>query len=371
MIRVAFLTPDPKNSGGIAAAVDGLRKPLSREGSVETAVFHVARRSRALDLLGGESRRLAREATEFYPDAIHCHGLWVAHSVAARRAARQRGVPEVISPHGMLDAWAFRHRAWKKRLAWQLMERTHLNRAAVVHALCESELASVRALGVRTPIAVIPNGVEPRNPTTSEQPPWHERFDASAKVLLFLGRIHPKKGLDSLIRAWSQAAHHLPDWRLAIVGWDDGQHVAGYQTLIDELKCGSTCAIFGGVTGTAKDATLQYAAAFVLPSHSEGLPVAVLEAWAHELPVLMTAECNLPAGFAAGAAFKISTDVAELSLRLTEVLRQPVSTLHAAGAAGLRLTQGVFSWAEVSRQFMELYTWMIARGPQPPFVSRA
>jgi poly(glycerol-phosphate) alpha-glucosyltransferase len=131
-------------------------------------------------------------------DVVHVHGLWMHPSVAAKGWGRQ-GKPYLISPHGMLDPWAVRNSSWKKRIAGLLYENAHLRGAACIHALCESEYASIRAYGLNNPVAVIPNGVDlPDSDTTLSAPEWAASLPADSKVLFFLSRLHPKKGLINL-----------------------------------------------------------------------------------------------------------------------------------------------------------------------------
>ncbi|MEM9701367.1 MAG: glycosyltransferase, partial [Planctomycetota bacterium] len=146
----------------------------------------------------GLNRRLA----ELLPDVTHSHGLWYHTSAATAEWGRRSGRPWVVSPHGMLDPWAVRRSRWKKRLAWALAERAHLTGAGCLHALAESEADAARAFGVKTPICVIPNGVSLDAPRPDQPPPWGEKANQDdRRTLLFLGRLHPKKGLDLLIDA--------------------------------------------------------------------------------------------------------------------------------------------------------------------------
>ena len=135
--------------------------------------------------------------------------------------------------------------------------------------------------------------------------------------MLFLGRIHPKKGVAELIRAWALLRRSDPSlalgWRLIVAGWDDGGHLPGLRTLVAELGLVDHVLFIGSVFGADKEAWFRSAKAFILPSYSEGLPMAVLEAWSYELPVFMTGACNLPEGFEEGAAIEVSTDPNQLA----------------------------------------------------------
>ncbi|NJL07916.1 MAG: glycosyltransferase, partial [Methylacidiphilales bacterium] len=150
-------------------------------------------------------------------DLLHLHGLWDYPSIAVSNWRARTGRPVMISPHGMLDPWALRNSAWKKKLALALYERRNLEGAACLHALTESEAASIRALGLSNPVALIPNGVDLPPPDSSRPRPAVLGNDDRA-VMLFLGRLHPKKGLRETLLAWARLKHRAPAtaarWRL-------------------------------------------------------------------------------------------------------------------------------------------------------------
>jgi glycosyltransferase involved in cell wall biosynthesis len=135
---------------------------------------------------------------------------------------------------------------------------------------------------------------------------WRSNLPEEAKVLLYLGRLHLKKGLANLLQAWSEVrragGEAAQNWYLVIAGWDQDGHQASLEAITLQRNIGDTVHFIGPQFGLDKDAAFRSSDAFVLPSLSEGMPLAVLEAWAHGLPVLMTPHCNLPEGFARGAA---------------------------------------------------------------------
>jgi glycosyltransferase involved in cell wall biosynthesis len=309
---------------------------------------------------------LDRALTRIEPDVLHLQGLWLYPSIAALRWRGRTGRPLVISPHGMLDAWALQNSAWKKRLALALFERHNLSGAACLHALAAGELGAFRAMGLYAPVAIIPNGVDlPTSTPHPSRPSWLE--GEARRILLFLGRIHPKKGIAEALRAWALALHGSPEmrrhWVFVIAGWDDGGHTEGLRRLSAQLGVGPSVRFTGPVFGPEKDALLQAADAFILPSHSEGLPMAVLEAWSHGCPVLMTRACNLPEGFAARAAVEITTDPAAMAPVLATSLADP--NFPAFGAAGRALVAERFTWDRVGRDLADVYGWLSGRGPRP------
>jgi glycosyltransferase involved in cell wall biosynthesis len=338
------------------------------------------------------------------PDLTHTHGIWQYPSIATAVYCHRRRVPYMISPHGMLDPWAVRHHRWKKVLAFAIYESDHVRGARCIRALCESEARSIRQMGLKNPVAIIPNGIDlpemEKQKTESRNVPWAGKLKPGQKVLLFLSRIHPKKGLVNLLKAWAQVqksegrGQKSDEWVLAIAGWDQDGHEAELKQLATEQgiqwadvreqrtergdrrsdsfqlstfnsQPAASLLFLGPQFNEAKAACYAACDAFILPSFSEGLPMVVLEAWAYAKPVVMTPECNLPEGFAASAALKIETDVESLTLGLTELFRLTSADLGTLGAHGQRLVRERFTWSAIAGQLKTTYEWMLGGGAQP------
>ena len=157
-------------------------------------------------LTGSSVRRLIGtevEALEKFGsvDVIHDNGIWLPHNHRLARLADTRGVVRFVSPRGMLEPWAIEHRKWKKRIAWKIYQKRDLKRADCHHATAETEAGSVRALELGVPVCVIPNGID-----LPEHDPHDQRVKSNRRerVALFLGRLHPKKGLPMLVEAWAR-----------------------------------------------------------------------------------------------------------------------------------------------------------------------
>jgi poly(glycerol-phosphate) alpha-glucosyltransferase len=199
------------------------------------------------------------------------------------------------------------------------------------------------------------------------------------KRLLFLGRIHPKKGLSGLLKAWAKIQKTISgiknskDWQLVIAGWDQGGHEGELIELCSEVglkvvqrskhvPCSATAqeadvVFYGPAFGGEKEQLLRRADAFVLPSLSEGLPMSVLEAWAYGLPVVMTPECHLPEGFASQAALEIRNGKMGDSKwsGLQQMLDMSDSDRIEMGRRGRRLVEEKFTWPKVAAQMKALY----------------
>mgnify|MGYP000259446807 CR=1 FL=1 len=304
------------------------------------------------------------------PDLVHVHGLWMYPSVASLYWSRRSRKPYLISPHGMLDPWALRNSAWKKRLAAGLYEQRHLSSATCLHALCDHEAQAIREYGLSNPIAVIPNGINLPPNCAPAPPSWDSLLPEDGKALLYLGRLHPKKGLPDLMRAWA-AVEGEPEaeaWHLVVAGWDQGRHEATLQRLGAALGIRRKVYFVGPQFGQDKEASFGRASAFILPSLSEGLPITVLEAWAYGLPVIMTPQCNLPEGFQKGAAIPVDPSVQGITTGLRELFRMSDADRHHMGERGRQLVQQQFTWPTVVAQFKEVYEWMLGGHSKPAWV---
>jgi poly(glycerol-phosphate) alpha-glucosyltransferase len=253
---------------------------------------------------------------------------------------------------------------WKKRIAALLYENQHLREAACLRALSEAEAQSIRSYGLRNPICVIPNGVDLPDLRESDTKTQSE----SRKTLLYLGRLHPKKNISNLIRAWNETFNSQPvsgdRWVLAIAGWDQG----GYESELKHIAAGPSVVFLGPQFGADKSECYRACDAFILPSLSEGLPMTVLEAWAYAKPVLMTDECNLPEGFSARAAVRIGCSSDEIAAGLKQLSEMNDDDREAMGIRGRTLAATNFSWPRIGEQMRDVYEWALGGGAVPKSV---
>ena len=302
-------------------------------------------------------------------DIVHVQHLWMYPSVATLRWHGRTRRPYVVSPRGMIDQWAVKQARVKKWFAWHAFEKKHLSSASCIHALGESEIYGIRRRGIRTPICVIPNGID--IPPADRELPSPPK-SASRLQLLFLGRLHPKKGIDELLAAWQkwqrEDAHFSGDWELMLTGWGEANHVAKFKRRVHELGIDQTVKFSGPVFDQDKAALLRAATAFILPSFSEGLPVAVLEAWAYGLPVLITSHCNLGQGIVEGAAISINPSADSIKEGLAAIARLSDTERRAMGLNGYRLVMRSYTWPKVAAQMREVYDWSIGGGQAPASV---
>jgi glycosyltransferase involved in cell wall biosynthesis len=346
---------------------------LAERGSATSCADWNGVRASALPISGpsaiGYAPRLTRLLKAAKIDVLHVHGLWMFPSMASLSWAHATRRPYLITPHGMLDDWALGNGRWKKRMALWTYEERHLRGAACLQALCEAEASSFRSLGLRNPICIIPNSVsQPDDLGETDIADPENR----CPTFLYLGRLHVKKGLENLLRAWRQfeGRRDLPGgrWQLVVAGWDQHGHERELRTLSADLGVTESVIFPGPQFGAAKDAIFRRAAAFVLPSVSEGLPIAVLEAWSYGLPVLMTPHCNIPEGFATGAAMPISADRDGILQGLRTFSEMTGSNRRKMSASGLRLVRQQFSPSTVNEELKGVYRWLNGAGPRPACV---
>lgn len=355
---------------GVGGPMLSLRDPWSAKDAgewspVEPRVFDVVGPAK-IGYAPGLSEA-ARHLTFKGFDLIHLHGLWQFPSKVAYDISKGTGAPRVISPHGMLDPWALRRSSRKKLLARWLWENANVRTAQCLHALSEAEYRAIREFGGRGPVAVIPNGVTLTEDTGDTRDPAPEAWRGK-RILLYLSRIHPKKGLAPLLDAWHDIGTARQGWKLVIAGPDEVGHLAELTTLTDRLAIADDVLFPGPVYGNVKESWFRRADAFVLPSFSEGFPMAVLEAMAHSLPVVLTPYCNLPAAEFSGATLVAEPAPQSLGGTLRQLVALTDPERQEMGKAGRTIVGESYRWDLIAGRMKAVYEWLIGRGPIPPDV---
>jgi glycosyltransferase involved in cell wall biosynthesis len=312
---------------------------------------------------------LSKAVRSFRPDVVHQHGVWIYTSLIARTLASEGPCAVVISLHNMLSPWALRHKATRKHVALWLYERENLAKADCIHALTKAEAECVRALGLKTPICVIPNGID-----LPAIKPSGFRANSGTRIreLLFLGRLHPQKGVLELLKGWAHFCRKRhksnENWRLNIVGWGEHSYRRRLKSAVAELGVSNSVSFAGPKFGDALWAAYAQADAFILPSHSEAMPMTVLEAWACGLPVIMTSHCGLPEGFISKAAIETSTRPEDIAEAIAMITRLSPAARQNMGGAGREIVKERYSWTNAAASFQLVYKWLAGRGPMPDCV---
>lgn len=303
---------------------------------------------RAIDAVAGEGALL------------HVHGLWRMPNVYPGRAAKRYGAPLVLSPRGMLGAAALQFSSNQKKIFWHLFQQRALRPVTCFHATASLELDDIRAFGLRAPVAIIPNGID------VQDAPATERSTAPRQVL-HLGRIHPKKGIDRLLRAWAQLERERDGWELRIVGPSEGGHAEVLQQLAAELAL-TNVRFEGPLHGEAKAAAYSKASVFVLPTLHENFGMVVAESLAQGTPVISTVGAPWQGLVRERCGWWVEQGPDPLTAALREAMALSDEARAEMGARGRAWMRRDFSWNVIAQKMDRLYRWCANDGDRPDFV---
>lgn len=296
-------------------------------------------------------------------DVVHLHGVWDAILWMAATVARRAGTIYAVTPHGMLDPWSLSQKRWKKKLALRLRFGRMLGDAAILHLLNIDEERHVKSLlPLARQMVVIPNGIPPAD---IARLPAHGAFYQSHPALnskpfiLFLGRLHHKKGLDHLINAFFLVSKKHADIDLVIAGPECGE-LNNIKKRIGELALTDRVHLVGPLYGQSKFAALTDATVFCLPSRQEGFSMSIIEALACRLPVVISPYCHFNEVAEAGAGEVVELDPKAIAGALSRLVSD-ASLRHQAGEAGRALVLDHFTWPEIAVQTIKAYALALAR----------
>lgn len=306
------------------------------------------------------SREMRQALSAMECGLFHVHGLWSCLGRMTQREALKRRIPYLLSPHGMLEPWAFAYKAWKKRPVWWLWERDVVRGAKVLHVLSRSEAQNLRNLGLTQPIAVVPAGVSVPDSVTSKP-----QAD-SRRTALFLSRIHPKKGLLNLVAAWKQLRPN--GWQCRIVGPDDLNHRAEVQAAVAAAELNDDFEFGKPALGEAKWAEYRSADLFVLPTFSENFGLVVTEALGCGLPVITTKGAPWDELPTHGCGWWIDIGVEPLVNALREAMALSDTERREMGLRGRKLVEEKYTWESAARQMKSVYEWVLGGGAAPECV---
>ncbi len=367
----AIASLDPV-SGGPARSVPQLLIALKEEG-LDVALWVASR------VLPEWSRILTDKGISVFftesPDLkgvslIHDHGVWLPSNHRIAKWARDAGIPRIVSPRGMLEPWAMAHRKWKKRLAWWLYQRRDLLDAAALHATAESEANQFRKLGLKMRVIIAPNGVEiPWDESTVEGRKSKERKETgfgiqdegrrgeSLKTALFLGRIHPKKGLPMLVEAWGRVRPE--GWRMRVVGPDEAGHRSEIASMVQAAGLEDVWSLEDAVSDIRKWELYRESDLFILPTHSENFGISVAEALASGLPVITTTGAPWRGLVEHQSGWWVDPSVDDLARALQEATSNQSHSLKLMGERGREWVARDFSWKGIAQSMLKGYKNLI------------
>ncbi len=290
-------------------------------------------------------------------DLVQLHGIWMFPALVAACLHRAQRVPMIITPHGMLDPWILSRGKFKK-FAMGLLAENYLRRSgAVYRALNLNEAKAIRAVVPDSQIVVVPNGIvlPPSKACSSASP----EASADGPGLLFLGRLHEKKRVLELIEAMNRVwANSGARPKLTIAGWGEEQYVAKVRDACSR-STDQCCRLIGPVFGDQKAEVLRNCDAFILPSVSEGLPMAVLEACSYRKPCLISPGCNLDELIAAGAALRTGTDPSNIAASIAGFCRLAPTERGLIGERARVLMAQDYSWTMIAKTLSDVSLQMV------------
>jgi glycosyltransferase involved in cell wall biosynthesis len=304
-------------------------------------------------------------------DIVHTHGLWMLHGFYARKFTEKRGLPLVLSPHGMLEPWAIRYSAWKKKIARFLFENSNIQSASCLHAASFQEAKNIRGLGINNPIAIIPFGIDMQSYERNKAIQYVRSLFPQIqdrKILLYLSRIHQKKGLINLAEVWGQLYLENPDWHLVISGPDESNHEMEIHNLISRYKAHSRTIFTGPVYDEVKRALYAASDLFVLPTYSENFGVVIAEALAFGCPVITTVETPWEEIQLWNCGWWIELGIEPLAKAVREAMRLTNAERTAMGDKGRQLIKEKYSWDLCMEKIKDLYSWLLETDRKPKFV---
>ncbi|MFK8016599.1 MAG: glycosyltransferase [Gammaproteobacteria bacterium] len=348
---------------GVPHDVDGVTVRYFERREILSTLFPFIpyfRRSRGFSYSPDMGRYLRGLSHKF--DVVHTQLPFTYPTIAGARYARRTQTPLFYNQRGVFHPNSLNFRSVKKRQYIKWIERPILDQAAALVALTQTEVGTFAALGTQTPAEVVPNGIAAqRYRTIPKRAP--AGVSAQAQVVLFLGRLHPSKGADSLLEAFLKVAAEHPDATLVLAGPDEFELEDKFKAQVTSHGLTERVVFPGMVIGDDKLDWLARADLFVLPSHGEGFSMAILEALASATPVLITPACNFPEVESAGCGVVSANAPAELANRLRSLLSDPQELVR-MGQAGRELMVNEYTWERIAGKLLGVYERGIARFSQ-------
>ena len=295
---------------------------------------------------------------------FHGHGLWQLPVHKMSLISRKLNIPYIITPRGMLEPWSLKQSKFKKKLAMLFYQYKDLKNASCIHVTSQMEGDNIRNLGFKNPIAMIPNGVN-----IDEFPCEFPNKINKSKKILFLSRIHKKKGIENLIQAWKLIdIERKKSWIIEIVGNGETDYINTLKKRISKENLEDQIIIKEPVYGKEKIKLFREASLFVLPTFSENFGVVIAEALASFTPVITTKGTPWMDLQTYKCGWWIEIGVLPLKKNLENALLKSNTELKVMALNGRKLIENKYSMDTVSRQMLNLYDWINNKKIKPNFV---
>lgn len=385
---LTFLTNIDQTKGGPSRSVPMFVRGLALEG-VDITLMVIKSDDMNLHALDGTSAKVhllspnysKRDLESFvckeHFDIIHGQCIWEPLFHQMRLIADKYNIPFILTPRGTLEPWSLQQSKWKKKIARLLYQDNDLKRCACIYATAEMEAQHIRELGFKNPICVIPNGIE------TDGYPCRRDTTKVKKQILFLSRVHPKKGIEVLIDAFSHIHQDFKDWRVLIVGNGEDDYRKTLNARVKEMGLEEQVSIQAPVFGADKIKLYQESSIFCLPSYSENFGMVIAEALSCGLPAITTdgtpwqllngqvstmgARLDvLGTNKRTGWCIELSVD--NLEKALIEAMSMTPMELYDMGQRGSVLVNENFNYLSVAKMNKSLYEWLITGVNKPVFV---
>lgn len=301
-------------------------------------------------------------------DIYHYHGIWLPCNHWCAVAARQKGKKYVVNPRGDLEIYRINYNKWKKlkkKIIWHLYAKRDTQNASCIIATSQQECDAIRQLGITAPIAIIPNGIEMTNFPNEV---IHTHRDK--KVVLFLSRVNPIKGLELLIDAWSKLPDNLrANWQLHIAGNSDPKdYVHKLEGLISQLGLVDNVKLLGPITGDNKMRKYMNSDLFILPTFNENFGNVIAEAMMCECPAITTKNAPWQVLNDDKCGWWIDLSVDNIVTTLIEAMSLTDEQRIELGKKSRQCIINHFSSESVAKQTKKVYEWILGQGDKPEFV---
>ncbi len=374
-----FTTSIDKTGGGPSRSVPILAKGLSQVG-LEVTLFTCSSPQMNTHQLDGSrvnlkvvspditNEELEKEIVLGNYDLIHGQNLWAPLYCKMAKVARKHNIPYMMTPRGCLEPLTYQGQGFvknlKKKLAMLLYQKNDLQKAACILATAQMEADNIRALGVNAPIAIIPNGID-----VSEYKCRSVEFKPSVKTqIVFLSRIHQKKGIEFLINAWEHLKAKYPEWNVVIAGNGDDSYINELRNLIISKGLQNCVEIIPPVFGEAKHKLYCESSLFVLPTYSENFGMVIAEAMSCGVPCITTNGTPWQELNENHLGWCIDLSLENVVVAISEAIDLGQDTLFDMGQRCSKHIQDTYQYAQVAAKNKAVYEWIVNNESRPDYI---